>query len=102
MILTLTGIASALGGRIRGNKVVAPGPEAVSHKVRWKRKRQTLTVWINAEGDIGERSQFLSEALRIAHDRLRITCEQFALVANDLKNVCSDAMVDMRVHDYAR
>lgn len=41
---------------MRGNKVVAPGPEAASHKVRWKRKRQTLTVWINADGDIGVNS----------------------------------------------
>ena len=141
MILTLTGIACALNGRVRGNKIVAPGPEAVSHKVRWKRKRYTLTVWINADGDIGvnshtgqdpiatkdwvrarcglpawepkkrkarplppltERSQFLSESLRIARDRVRITFEQFALIANDLKNVCSDAMLDTRVHDYAR
>jgi hypothetical protein len=55
MILTLTGIASALGGRVRGNKVVAPGPEAASKK-GYKRRKDTLTVWINPDDDIGVNS----------------------------------------------
>jgi hypothetical protein len=55
MILTLTGIACALDGRVRGNKVVAPGPEAASKKA-YKRRKCTLTVWINADGDIGVNS----------------------------------------------
>ncbi len=55
MVLTLTGIACALGGRVRGNKVVAPGPEAAS-KTGYKRRKSTLTVWINADCDIGVNS----------------------------------------------
>ncbi|MGH6866499.1 MAG: hypothetical protein ACREDO_10100, partial [Methyloceanibacter sp.] len=55
MVLTLTGIACALGGRIQGNKVVARGPEAASKK-GYKRRKCSLTVWINPNGDIGVNS----------------------------------------------
>ena len=53
---SLQAIAHALGGRVHGNFVVASGPEAASHKTAWKRRRYTLTVWINADGDIGVNS----------------------------------------------
>jgi len=45
--LSLGDIANALGGVVRGDKVTAPGPEAVN------RNRSTVTVWLNANGDIG-------------------------------------------------
>ena len=106
---------------MRGNKVVALGPEAATHKVKGKRKRKTLVVWVGDDGDIrvhshagqdpittkdwvrqqcglpawepkkrkpkplpplAARSQFLSECLRIARDRERITFEQFSLIIN--------------------
>jgi hypothetical protein len=54
-----------LGGRVRGGKVVAPGPEAACHKVRWKRKRNTLTVWINRDGDIGVNSHAGQDAIAV-------------------------------------
>jgi hypothetical protein len=50
--LSLHAIARVLGGSVRGNKVVAPGPEAATHKVKWKRKRNTLAVWGGDDGDI--------------------------------------------------
>ena len=126
---------------MRGNKVVAPGPEAAGHEIRWKRERRTLTVWINGDGDIGvnshtgqdpiatkdwvrrkcgltawtpkkrkrrqmpplaERGQYLSESLRIARDRKRITFEQFGLIINDLKNACSEGTLKARAACYAR
>ena len=141
MRLSLHAIARDLGGSVRGNKVVAPGPEAATHKAKWKRKRKTLAVWRGNDGDIrvhshtgqdpiatkdwvrhkcslpawepkkrkpkplpplAERSQFLSESLRIARDRDRITFEQFALVINDLKNACSEATLKTRAGFYAR
>jgi len=139
--LSLHAIARGLGGSVRGNKVVAPGPEAATHKVKWKRKRKTLAVWRGDDGDIrvhshtgqdpiatkdwvrrkcglpawepkkpkpkplpplAERSQFLSESLRIARDRERITFEQFALIINDLENACSDATLKTKAGFYAR
>jgi len=51
--LSLHGIAGALDGVVRGDKVSAPGPEAASPTVKWKRKRHTLTVWLNSDGDVG-------------------------------------------------
>src|SRR5262245_42137119 len=51
-MISLCTIAAGLGGKVRGNKVTAPGPEAASHKVKWKRKRHTLTVYVNDHGDI--------------------------------------------------
>jgi hypothetical protein len=139
--LSLHAIAQGLGGSVRGGKVAAPGPEAASHKVKWKRKPKTLAVWRGDDGDIrvhshtgqdpittkdwvrrklglpawepkkrkpkplpplAERSQFLSEGLRIARDRERITFEQFALIINDLKNACSEATLKTRAGFYAR
>jgi hypothetical protein len=50
--LSLHTIAQGLGGRVQGNKVLAPGPEAASQKVKWKRKRKTLAVWVGNDGDI--------------------------------------------------
>ena len=52
MTLSLHTIAQGLGGEVRGNKVVAPGPEAAS-KRGYKRRKRTLTVWINPDDDIG-------------------------------------------------
>ena len=140
MTLSLHTIAQGLGGQVRGNKVVARGPEDASHKVCWKRKRRTLTVWINGDGDIGvnnwrgqdpiatkdwvraccglpaweskkrdpkplpplwERNQYLSESLRIARDRKRITFEQFAVIINDLKNAGFDTNVKSRAAAYS-
>lgn len=51
MSLSLHSLAQALGGRVRGNKVVAPGPEAATHTTPWKRKRLTLAVWIRPDGE---------------------------------------------------
>jgi len=53
-MLSLSNIASTLNGRVSGNKVVAPGPEAASHPVKWKRNRRTLTVYINRHSDGSE------------------------------------------------
>lgn len=55
MSLSLHAIAQSLGGRVCGDKVVAPGPEAASKK-GYKRRKRTLTVWINGDGDIGVNS----------------------------------------------
>jgi len=55
MTPSLHAIAQGLGGEVRGNRVVAPDPEAASKKGYKKRKR-TLTVWINADSDIGVNS----------------------------------------------
>jgi hypothetical protein len=52
MSLSLSLIAHNLGGRVQGNKVVAPGPEAAGHKVKWKRKRKSVTVYIGQDNDI--------------------------------------------------
>jgi hypothetical protein len=139
--LSLHTIARGLGGRVQGNKVVAPGPEVATHKIKWKRKRKTLAVWFGHDGDIRvhshsgqdpittkdwvrrqcglaawepkkrkpkplpplwERNQYLSESLRIARDRKRITFEQFALVINDLKNASPGANLKSRAAQYAR
>ena len=51
-MLSLNNIASALNGRVSGNKVVAPGPEAANHPVKRKRNRYTVTVYIIGN-DIG-------------------------------------------------
>lgn len=51
MTLSLHAIARSLGGRVCGDKVVAPGPEAASKK-GYQRRKCTLTVWINDDGDI--------------------------------------------------
>jgi hypothetical protein len=51
-LISLSTIALAVNGRVRGNKVTAPGPEAATHKVRWKRKRHTLTIYPHGENDI--------------------------------------------------
>jgi hypothetical protein len=52
MSLSLSLIAHNLGGRVQGNKVVAPGPEAAGHKVKWKRKRKSVIVYIGQDNDI--------------------------------------------------
>ena len=53
MYLSLNSLANSLpNGRVTGNKVVCSGPEAASQKLKWKRRRHTLTVYINGD-DIG-------------------------------------------------
>ena len=52
-MLSLATIRSGLPhSRIVGNKVVAPGPEAADRK-GWRRRKRTLTVYVNKNGDIG-------------------------------------------------
>lgn len=70
--LSLHTIARCLGGRVRGDKVTAPGPEATS-KQGWKRKRHSLTVWINGNGDIGVNSWRGEDAIR-TKDWVRARC----------------------------
>jgi hypothetical protein len=50
-MLTLHGIANALGGKPKGNRVICPGPEAAYKKKAWQRKRKTLAVWITPDGE---------------------------------------------------
>ena len=52
MSLFLHTIALGLGGSVRGDKVVATGPEVANQRVKWKRKRKSLTVWIGDDRDI--------------------------------------------------
>ena len=101
LMLSLSVIANALpNGRVRGNKVVASGPEAASHKLSWKQKRRTVTVYINGD-DIGVNchhpdqepidvkdwvrrlakitNQFLGESLAIARYRGCITSGAMAV-----------------------
>jgi hypothetical protein len=44
-------IARALGRKVRGDHVCAPGPERAARK-GWKRKRCSLTIWQGRDGDI--------------------------------------------------
>jgi hypothetical protein len=49
-MLTLQAIASAMGGKVRGNRVICPGPEAASKK-GYKAKRNTLAIWLTPDGE---------------------------------------------------
>jgi hypothetical protein len=49
-MLSLNNIAS--DRRVHGNKFCCPGPEAASQPKKWKRKRDTLTVYMGHDGDI--------------------------------------------------
>ena len=139
-MIDLHHIARALGGKVRGDHVAAPGPERATRK-GWKRKRASLSVWIGDDGDIrvhshagqdaiackdyvraraglpawqprrpkpkarpplAQRSQFLSESLKIARHRKRVTAGQFALIVNDIKNALPEHRWRARASIYAR
>ena len=51
MYLSLNYIASAVNGRIRGNKVVCRDPEA-NYRLKWKNNRHTITIYPHGDGDI--------------------------------------------------
>ena len=60
--LDLHHLARALGGKVRGDHVTAPGPERASRK-GWKRKRCSLSVWIGEDGDIRVHSHAGQDAI---------------------------------------
>lgn len=62
-MIDLHHIAHALGGKVRGDHVVAPGPEGASRK-GWKRKRNSLAVWIGDDGDIRVHSHAGEDAIK--------------------------------------
>ncbi|MDP3158673.1 MAG: hypothetical protein Q8N31_01540, partial [Reyranella sp.] len=115
MPVNLQAIARALGGRVRRDHVVAPGPGE-------KKRDRSLSVWISGDDirvhshrdmdwrelqdyvrsrcgipkwqpkakappkvPLYVRIMFLSETLKICRNRERITFEQFVLLLNDLR-----------------
>src|SRR5262245_57309504 len=49
-MLTLHSIANAMGGKVKGNRVRCPGPEA-AYKKGYKAKRYTFAIWLTDDGE---------------------------------------------------
>jgi hypothetical protein len=73
MMLSLETLARCLGGRVRGDHVTVPGPEAVG-KRGCKTRRHTVTIYLAHDGDIRVNCHHSSHDPIDVKDWVRQTC----------------------------